>query len=226
MLDALCIGAHPDDVEIGMGGTVAGMVRRGRRVAILDLTDGEPTPFGTVEIRAAEASASAQALGVERITLDLRNRYLFDSAEAREKVAGVIRRLRPRLLFVPFPQDSHPDHIAANSIAEAARFYAKFTKTELPGEPHYPARIYRYMAVHARLLAEPSFVVDISADVETKLAALRCYDSQFVKNPANEGVLRQVAEMAAMWGHAARVTAGEPFFAPEPVAVVEVESLL
>lgn len=226
MLDALCIGAHPDDVEIGMGGTVAGMVRRGKSVAILDLTDGEPTPFGTIQLRAAEASAAAATLGVERITLDMPNRYLFDSVEARQKVAGVIRRLRPRILFVPFPEDSHPDHIAANSIAEAARFYAKFTKTEMVGEPHYPARVYRYMAVHARLVREPSFIVDISADLDTKMDALRCYDSQFNANPANQGVLASVGETAAMWGNAARVAAGEPFFAPEPVAVLEVESLL
>ncbi|MHB9003327.1 MAG: bacillithiol biosynthesis deacetylase BshB1 [Coriobacteriia bacterium] len=226
MLDALCIGAHPDDVEIGMGGTVAGMVRRGKSVAILDLTDGEPTPFGAIELRAAEARAAAATLGVERITLDMPNRYLFDSAEARQKVAGVIRRLRPRILFVPFPEDSHPDHIAANSIAEAARFYAKFTKTDMPGEPHYPARVYRYMAVHARLIREPSFIVDISADLNTKMEALGCYDSQFTANPANQGVLASVAETAAMWGSTARVAAGEPFFSVEPVAVLEVEGLL
>lgn len=226
MLDALCIGAHPDDVEIGMGGTVAGMVRRGRRVAIVDLTNGEPTPFGSPEIRSAEADAAARVLGVERITLDLPNRYLFDSVAAREQLAGVIRRWKPRMLFVPFPEDSHPDHIAANSISEAARFYAKFTKTDMPGEPHYPARLYRYMAVHARLVREPSFIVDITADLGTKMDALRCYESQFTANPNNEGVFSLVEATAAMWGNSARVKAGEPFFAPEPVALLEVESLL
>ena len=84
----------------------------------------------------------------------------------------MVRELRPRMMFVPFPEDAHPDHIAASQIAVAARFYAKFTKTEMTGEPHYPARVYHYMAVHMRLVREPSFVVDITEDLDTKLGAL------------------------------------------------------
>jgi bacillithiol biosynthesis deacetylase BshB1 len=226
MLDVVCVGAHPDDVEIGMGGTIAGMVRRGLSVAIVDLTDGEPTPFGTPEIRAREASKAASVLGAARITLGLPNRYLLDTIEARTELAGVVRELRPRLLFVPYPEDAHPDHLAANRIAEAARFYAKFTKTDMPGDPHYPARVYRYMAVHARLVREPSFVVDVSEDIGVKMDALRCYESQFVENPANTGIFDMVLSTARTWGLAGRVEAGEPFFAAEPVAVAAVEDLL
>ena len=223
--DAVCVGAHPDDVEIGMGATVAKMVDDGLRVAIVDLTNGEPTPHGSPETRAAESARAARILGAERRTLSQPNRYLFDSVEAREALAGVIRQLEPRTLFVPFAEDAHPDHVAASAIAEAARFYAKFTKTDMPGKPHYPARLYRYMAVHARLVREPSFIVDISPDLDAKFAALRCYESQFIANAANEGIFDLVRTTAAMWGIAGRVEAGEPFFAPEPLTVSELESL-
>lgn len=226
MLDAVCIGAHPDDVEIGMGATVAGMVRRGMRVAIIDLTNGEPTPHGTPEKRAGEASASARVLGVERVTLDLPNRYLFDSVEARTLLAEVLRDFAPRMMFVPYPEDAHPDHIAASAISSAARFYAKLTKTKMRGEPHYPARLYHYMAVHLRIVREPSFIVDVTEDLPKKLEALRCYESQFVANEGNASVIPMMEETAAMWGRLARVGAGEPFFAPEPVAVRSVGDLV
>jgi N-acetylglucosamine malate deacetylase 1 len=224
--DVLCIGAHPDDVEIGMGATVAGMVRRGLRVAICDLTNGEPTPAGSPEIRAIEAAEAARVLGVERRTLTQRNRYLFDTVEARTELAEVIRELKPRVLFVPYAEDAHPDHIAAASVALAARFYAKFTKTEMAGEPHYPERVYRYMAVHLRVVAEPSFIVDVSEDLATKTEALRAYASQFSANPANAGIFELVEQQAAMWGALGRVRYGEPFFALEPVVVASPADLV
>ena len=226
LFDALCVGAHPDDVEIGMGATVAGIVRRGGRVVIVDLTNGEPTPHGTPETRRAESAKAATILGAERRTLSQPNRYLFDSVEARTELAEVIREFRPRLLFVPFAQDAHPDHIAASSIATAARFYSKFTKTSMSGEPWYPDRVYRYMAVHQRLVAEPSFIVDVSADMPTKIAALEAYESQFRANPVNSGIVELMREQATMWGALGRVGAGEPFFALEPIAISGVETLL
>ncbi|MDA3937336.1 MAG: bacillithiol biosynthesis deacetylase BshB1 [Actinomycetota bacterium] len=227
MIDALCIGAHPDDVEIGMGATVAGMVARGLEVAIVDLTDGEPTPHGTKEIRAAEAGAAASALGVaERRTLTQPNRYLFDTVEARTELAEVIRELQPRVLYVPYPEDAHPDHIAASQIAMAARFYSKFTKTDMAGEPHYPAKIYHYGAVHMRVVAKPDFVVDVSAHLDVKIAALLEYASQFSDNPRNAGVIPSVTTAAHMWGGMIGVEAGEPFFSPEPIGIVAPETLV
>ncbi len=220
LYDAVCIGAHPDDVEIGMGATIAKMTRGGARVAIVDLTDGEPTPYGSVEVRAAESADAAQVLGAERRTLTLPNRYLFDTVEARTELAEVLRELRPRILFTPYPVDAHPDHVAAASIALAARFYAKFTKTRMGGEAFFPPRVFRYMAVHQRIIAEPSFIVDVSEELEAKLAALRCYHSQFTANPANTGIIDAMAASAQMWGSLAHVRAGEPFFALEPVALV------
>lgn len=226
LFDAVCVGAHPDDVEIGMGATAAKLVRHGGKVAFVDLTNGEPTPFGTPEIRADEAAASARVIGVERRTLSLPNRYLFDTREARTELAEVLRELRPRMLFVPYPVDSHPDHIAASAICLAARFYGKLTKTEMVGEPHYVPRVFHYMAVHQRIIAAPSFVVDVADTLEVKLEALAAYRSQFADNPANADMPAAIRQTALEWGRVARVAAGEPFFALEPIAIESPDQVL
>jgi bacillithiol biosynthesis deacetylase BshB1 len=226
LFDAMCVGAHPDDVEIGMGATVAKLAREGKRVVIVDLTNGEPTPHGTPERRAAESAEAARILGAERLTLTQSNRYLFDTVEARTELAEAIREYRPRTLFIPYPDDAHPDHVAATSICVAARFYAKFTKTDMTGEPHFPERIYRYMAVHQRIVAEPSFILEVGEDLETKLEALGAYESQFAENPPNAGIIELMRGQAAMWGALGRVRAGEPFFALEPLALESLSDLV
>jgi N-acetylglucosamine malate deacetylase 1 len=227
LFDAVCVGAHPDDVEIGMGATVAKLSAAGRRVAIVDLTNGEPTPYGSVEIRAAEAARAAAVLGAEvRRTLSGANRYLMDTVEARTELAEVLRELRPRMLFVPYAVDAHPDHVAASRIALAARFYSKFTKTEMAGEPFFPPRVYQYMAVHQRIVAQPSFLIECAEYLPAKLAALEAYESQFVNNPANQGIVDSMRQNAEMWGSLARVAAAEPFFALEPFALDTPEAVL
>jgi bacillithiol biosynthesis deacetylase BshB1 len=227
MVDVVCIGAHPDDVEIGMGATVAGMVRQGLEVAIIDLTDGEPTPFGTRETRARESAAAAAVLGVSRHTLGMPNRYLFDSIEARTELAEMLRKLRPRVIFAPYPTDAHPDHVAAAAIVTGARFYAKFTKTEMSGEPHYPARLYHYIAVHLALHVKPSFVVAAQPeDLAAKMAALREYRSQFEANERNASVITMMENRAVYWGGLIGAGAGEPFFSPEEVGIASVSDLL
>lgn len=225
MIDVVCIGAHPDDVEIGMGATLAGMVRQGLRVVLVDLTDGEPTPMGTRETRLGEAKAAQEALGVEdRRILSQTNRALFDTVEARRELAEVIRELKPHLLFAPYPVDAHPDHVAAEAITEAARFYAKLVKTDMRGEPHFPAKIYHYFSVHLRLHLKPSFIIDVSDDFPAKTRAVVCYASQFNANPAN--VLKLLEEQARYWGSLIRVRYGEPFFCQEEVGLSSVSHLL
>jgi len=226
LFDAVCVGAHPDDVEIGMGATVAKMTRSGLKVAIVDLTNGEPTPFGTPEKRAEESAAAARILGAERRTLNQPNRYLLDGIEARIELAEVLREFRPRMLFIPYPADAHPDHIAAAQIGLAARFYSKFTKTSMAHEPFYPTRVFHYMAVHQRIIAEPSFVVDVADDLATKLAALRVYESQFVVNEKNAAIIPMMEDAARMWGGLSNVAAGEPFFALEPIAIDTPDGIL
>lgn len=226
MYDAVCVGAHPDDVEIGMGATVAKMVREGLRVMIVDLTNGEPTPYGTPEKRASESAEAASILGADRLTLGGHNRYLFDTKEARIELAEVLRELQPSLLFTPYPDDAHPDHVAAAQIALAARFYSKFTKTDMRGEPWFPRRVYHYMAVHQRMITAPSFIVDVTDDLAAKIAAVSAYRSQFAENPANVGLPASLEQEAVSWGSAARVGYGEPFFALEPVCIASVSDLL
>ena len=126
MLDALVIAPHPDDAELGMGGTIGLMLAQGLAVGILDLTDGEPTPLGSPEIRARETAAATAALGVAwRENLGLPNRRLRATLSARARLAGVIRHTRPRWLFAPHWIDAHPDHVAATKLTEAARFWSK-----------------------------------------------------------------------------------------------------
>src|SRR5579862_8065643 len=128
-LDLIAVGAHPDDVEIAVGGTLAKLVQQGYRVGIVDLTDGEPTPHSPgPDVRLAEAKAAAETLGVhERILLDLPNRRLFDSFEARVALAKVFRRYRPRLVlgFGEKTPLASPDHFQAMQITDAAVFYSR-----------------------------------------------------------------------------------------------------
>jgi N-acetylglucosamine malate deacetylase 1 len=226
MLDALVIAPHPDDAELGMGGTIALMRAQGLRVGILDLTDGEPTPRGTPEIRARETAAATAALGLDwRENLGLPNRRLRATLAARGRLAAVIRRTRPRRLFAPYWVDAHPDHVAATRLVEAARFWAKLTKCDLPGDPWHPERIYHYWCVHLKLVRSPAFVVDISSTWETKWRSLACYASQFSAAAPSPTVLDRVAATAAWWGSVIGTTHGEPFFAREPLALSSFSSL-
>src|ERR1700731_1487442 len=141
MLDYLVIAPHPDDAELAVGGTILLLQAQGARVGILDLTDGEPTPHGSPEIRRRETEAATAVLGLAwRGNLGLTNRRLEADLQSRACLAGVLRQLRPRVLFAPYWEDNHPDHVAACALVEAARFWSKLTRTDLPGEPHYPQK--------------------------------------------------------------------------------------
>lgn len=220
LLDALVVAPHPDDAELGMGGTIALLLAQGLRVGVLDLTDGEPTPLGSPEIRARETAAATQALGIEwRENLGLPNRRLRATLAARGRLAAVIRRTRPRWLFAPHWVDAHPDHTAATRLVEAARFWAKLTKCDLPGEPWHPERIYHYACVHLKVVTRPAFVVDISPTWEKKARALACYESQFPPTAARPTVLERVAASASWWGAMIGTTHGEPFTCREPIGL-------
>lgn len=165
-----------------MGGTIIRLASQGHRVHVLDVTNGEPTPLGSVEQRASEAAAAAKIMGVRRSLLGLPNRQVVHSIESRHKFAAAIREYRPDWIFLPYPIDAHPDHVATTRIGEDARFDAKLTKTDIPGQPWYPKRIIYYFCTHLRLSFQPTFCIDISDQIETKMAAVRCYKSQFVLN--------------------------------------------
>jgi bacillithiol biosynthesis deacetylase BshB1 len=222
----LVIAPHPDDGEIAVGGTMAALVRAGWRVTLCDLTNGEPTPMGTPQTRAREAERAAEILGVARITLDLPNRYLMDTVESRRLVAEVIRRVRPELLFVPYWEDAHPDHVQAARLSEAARFYAKLTKTDIPGEAHYPRRVIHFFSTHYRLHRRPSFLFDVTETFETKMQSVAAYESQFSEARGNLRILDEIRTEATYFGSLIGVEYAEPFVLREEVGLRNLEGLV
>jgi N-acetylglucosamine malate deacetylase 1 len=227
-LDYLVIAPHPDDAELGVGGTILLLKAQGARVGILDLTDGEPTPHGSPEIRRAETEAATRILGVDwRGNLGLPNRALQADLDSRHRLAGALRQLRPRWLFAPYWEDSHPDHVAASALVDAARFWAKLTKTDLPGEPHFPQRVVYYFAVHLRLHPRPSFVIDITPHLEAKMRAVACYRSQFIEGrPATPPtLLDDLKDRARYWGWAIGSGYGEPFVCREEIGLRSLRDL-
>lgn len=194
-----------------MGGTVVKLARQGHRVHLLDVTTGEPTPRGSEETRAVEKAAAAKILGVERTLLGLTNRQVEHSLESRYAMAAMYRKFRPDVIFLPYPVDAHPDHVAVTRIGEDARFDAKLTKTTIPGEPWHPKRIIYYFCTHLRLNINPSFCIDISDTWETKWQAVNCYASQFT--PEQTPTL--VRDSNAHFGNRIGTRYAEPFYSHE-----------
>ncbi len=231
MANILVVGPHPDDQELGMGGTIALLASQGHCVMLLDLTDGEPTPYGDPATRAREAAAAAEAVSapgnpVRRVQLGLRNRFVEHTIENRHKVAGVIRACQAQVVFTPYFEDAHPDHLAATRIVEDARFDAKLTKIDMPapeglkaGRPIYPRWLFHYYATHLRITPAPSFVMDISATIPKKMAAIAAYKSQFEANPANRSVPEWIRSEAVYFGSRIGTAAAEPFYAREPIGL-------
>lgn len=219
MAKILVVGPHPDDQELGMGGTIARLAKQGHDVLLLDMTNGEPTPYGDPATRAKEAAAAAEILGVRRVLLDLPNREVLHTVEARRKVAGVIREHGAQVMFVPFPEDAHPDHRAVTRIAEDARFDAKLTKVNLPGEPVYPKWLFYYYATHLRWVADPSFCIDITGEMEAKKRSILAYHTQFVLPEKNRKAVDWVEAAGVYFGSRIGTGAAEPFFTKEPVGL-------
>ncbi|MEM9940916.1 MAG: bacillithiol biosynthesis deacetylase BshB1 [Planctomycetota bacterium] len=221
-LDVLVVAPHPDDAELGMGGGILRMQSDGLKVGVLDLTTGEPTPFGSPEIRTEETAKASQILSLPwRQNLGLENRSLEPTLEARKKLAIVFRQTRPKWIFAPFWIDAHPDHTAATQLVEAARFWSKLSKTDMPGERFHPSRIYNYYSVHLKIHAQPAFVLDISDFWDQKLDSLRCYHSQFVqgREDLDPPFLDQIRDEAAYWGKTIGVKYGEPYTSREPIGL-------
>jgi bacillithiol biosynthesis deacetylase BshB1 len=224
MASILIIGPHPYDQELGMGGSIVRLVTQGHRVHLVDMTNGEPTPFGTPEKRAAESAAAAKILGVGRTLIGLPNRQVVHSIEARHKVAAVIRAHRPDWIFLPFPIDAHPDHVAVTRIGEDARFDAKLTRTDIPGDPWYPKRIIYYYCTHLRMNFQPTFCLDISGQIDTKIAAVLAYDSQFVANKSP--VTEMVKTLNGYFGGRIGTAYAEPFFTYEALGFGGLDQLV
>jgi len=196
-----------------MGGTIALLASQGHTVHLLDVTNGEPTPLGSPELRAKESAAAAKILGVERSLLGLTNRQVVHDLKSRHLMAAAFRKHRPNVIFLPFPVDAHPDHVAVTKIGEDARFDAKLTKTDIPGEPYYPKRIIYYYCTHLRMNFNPTFCIDISSTIEKKMKAMEAYHSQLVQNAS--GVPEMVRNGNAYFGSRIGTQYAEPFFTHE-----------
>ena len=221
-VEILAVGAHPDDVELGCGGTLALLSRRGRRVGILDLTRGEAGTRGTPETRAAEAAESARILGaLFRDGLDLGDGNLRTDRAAELEVIEVIRRRRPRLVFAPLPNDRHPDHVRASRLVTDAAFYAGLRSLDTGRPPHRPQQVVYFPST---FLAEPTFLVDVTETIETKLTAVRAFRSQFFDASSMEPetfisspeFLEGITARARAFGRLANVGAAEGFVSPRP----------
>ena len=233
-LDVIAVGAHPDDVEIACGGTLASLADQGYSVGIIDLTDGEPTPRSPgPEVRLAEANNAAEVLGVQkRVTLDLPNRRLFDTYEARVALAKEFRRYRPSLVigFGDKTPLASPDHWQAMQITDAAVFYSRLTKWDAEFD-HLPVHTVAHQ-LYFKLAFEPTintsgagaFISDITETLERKLDSIRCYETQFP--PEKNYVYDRVRGAALHTGSLAGYQAGEMFCTTRAIGTKDPMSLL
>lgn len=231
-VDILAIAAHRDDVEQTCGGTLLVQQSLGWRIGILDLTQGESGTRGTAAERAAEATEAARILRVShREALDLPDGNVQNTQENRHKLAAVLRRLRPRVVILPFWQGRHPDHYTSATLGYEACFQAGLARLELPGDhpPHRP-----YKILYASLYADvrPSFVVDITPHIETRLESLLAYRSQYGNQTTGSGLFVPEEEIrertfatARHFGLLAGVRYAEPFVQKEVGLVIDLMHL-
>jgi bacillithiol biosynthesis deacetylase BshB1 len=219
-VDVLAIAAHRDDVEQTCGGTLLVQQSLGWRTGIVDLTQGEAGTRGSAAERAAEAAEAARILRVShREALDLPDGNIQNTYENRLKLAAVLRRLRPRVVILPYWQGRHPDHYTAATLGYEACFIAGLSRLEVPGQPHRP-----YKILYASLYADvrPTFVVDITAHIETRQQSLLAYRSQYGNQTTGSGLFvpekdirERMFSTARHYGLLAGVRYAEPFVQKE-----------
>jgi len=176
-VDVMAFGAHPDDIELGCGGTLIKLVDLGHSVVLVDMVQGEMGTRGTVETRRAEAAAAAKIIGaVARENLKLEDGNIRADEEAKRRVVEVVRKHRPRLAFIPYYKDRHPDHYHASQVAYEGIFLAGLAQYETGQESYRPLRVLYYMGWYE---FEPTFIVDISAQFDQKMDAIYAFSTQF-----------------------------------------------
>ncbi len=223
--DILVFSPHPDDAELGCGGSLILAVEKGLRVAIADLSAGEMSSRGTPRQREQESQEAADLLGLcERFSLGLPDTEIGHTPDHRQPVIQLIRETRARIVLAPYWQERHPDHAAASKLVQEACFFAGLNKVG-PGQPYRPERLYYYM-IHYPF--SPSFVVDVSTVWERRMAAVRAYKSQFQSNGndvetalSQPGFIRFLEARAIWFGAMIGVAYGGPFLATGPVPLPE-----
>ena len=231
-VDILAIAAHRDDVELTCAGTLLKAVDSGYRAGILDLTEGETGTRGSAALRAEEAERAAKILGVtERRNAGLPDAHLQNTDETRRSIIKHIRYFAPRVVILPFPVGRHPDHRIASELGRDACYLAGLARYDAEGVPHRPHKIL-YALSYREDPIKPTFVVDISAQFERKLAAIKCYGSQFDGAqaageifPTGQDLYSLVETQSAHYGSLIRQRYGEPFFTHETLEVADVLQL-
>ncbi|HEY7303865.1 MAG TPA: bacillithiol biosynthesis deacetylase BshB1 [Bryobacteraceae bacterium] len=226
-LDVLAIAAHPDDIEQTCGGTLIRMAETGYRTGVLDLTAGDMGTRGTPDLRIEEARAAANHLLLAwRQNLRWPDARLENNIGARMTLAGVIRRIRPRTVILPYWTGRHPDHYRAAELGYEACFLAGLRKLEEETPPHRPFKIL-YSSSYANVT--PSFVVDISRQFERRMAALLSYTSQYGDSdegsdlfPSHAEIRERLAGIARFYGNLIGVKYGEPFVVKEAIEVTDI----
>ena len=229
-LDVLAIAAHPDDVEQTCGGTLLRMAEQGYRTGVLDLTAGDMGSRGTPELRIEESEAAARLMLLGwRGNLRWPDARLENTISARMTLAGELRRLRPRVVILPYWEGRHPDHYRASEIAYESCFLAGLRKLDEETEPHRPFKIV-YASLYANVT--PSFVVDISAQFERRMAALMAYHSQYGETteaeelfPGEIEIRERHAAIARFYGNLIGVKYGEPYVVKEMMRVDDIAAL-
>jgi len=229
-VDVLAIAAHRDDVEITCGGTLIKMVDAGRRVGILDLTEGEMGTLGNAAERARDAAEAAEIMGVAyRENLGLPDAGVEVTRENKLKVAAVIRQVRPELVILPFWQQRHPDHIYTMHLGYDACYLSGLKKLDLDGEAFRPRKI-----IYASSFRDVrhSFYIDISAQMDRKLKAVRAYRSQFDGSPESwqifkpgVGIFEYMAVTARHYGHMVGVDYAEAFCIRENILIDDPQTM-
>ncbi len=224
-LDVLAVMAHPDDAEIFCGGALVKSAEAGERTGVLDLTAGEAGSRGTIETRAREAAAAAEVLGLaDRRCAGLTDSGLVNDRASRAVVAGLIRMLRPRVVVTHWTEGRHPDHRAAACLARDASFLAGLKKFPTGGGPHRPEKVVYALAFREDPV-KPTFVVDITRQMDRKIEALDAYGSQFrgksgigeVFPGGDRPLFDQIRSVHASYGSLIRCGFGEPYWTEETV---------
>lgn len=231
-VEILAIAAHRDDVELTCGGSLIKSARQGHVTAIIDLTAGESGTRGSAALRAQEADAAAQILGVrDRINLGLPDAGLTNTPETRALLATAIRQLRPRIVIAPPLQGRHPDHIVAGQLVRDACFIAGLAKIAPETPPYRPRKVLHAIAFREDNI-KPTFVVDITDVFDDKMRAIQCYASQFdgavqagEVYPTGEPLYDVIRHQSAHYGSLIRTRFGEPFYTSETMRVDNLATL-
>jgi bacillithiol biosynthesis deacetylase BshB1 len=220
--DVIFFGAHPDDVELSCGGTLISLVESGKKVCIVDLTKGELSTRGNLQIRKKETEAASKLLRISaRENLNIEDGNIEINKANTKKIIYVIRKFQPEIAFAPFPNDRHPDHIYAGNLIRQSVFYSGLRKIETPPYAAFkPKRVFYYRSAYD---IPVSFIYDISKTFQKKLQVIKCYGTQFYNSKSDEPETfissklfdRDIETRARFFGFKIGVEFGEPFYSFE-----------